>query len=161
MGVYAKDTSVPVEKSRAEIETVLSRYGATAFGYMADHAKAVIQFQAQERRIRFILPMPDPQEKVFTQRIYNGRPTYETVPENVHRERWEQACRQRWRALALTVKAKLEAVQTGITTFEDEFMAHILLPGGKTVSEMVTPSIATAYKTGQVPPLLSYDGAGK
>lgn len=32
-GQYAKDTSVSVEKSRAEIETTLARYGAESFAY--------------------------------------------------------------------------------------------------------------------------------
>lgn len=66
----------------------------------------------------------------------------------------EQENRQRWRALCLAIKAKLEAVQSGITTFEDEFMAHIMLPGGKTVSEMAAPVIENAYKSGKVPTLL-------
>lgn len=46
---------------------------------------------------------------------------------------WEQATRQRWRALHLVVKAKLEAVESGITVFDDEFLAHIVLPDGGTV----------------------------
>ena len=66
----------------------------------------------------------------------------------------EQACRSRWRALALAVKAKLEAVAIGITTFEDEFMAHIVMPDGLTVGEHVRPRIASAYESGQVTPLL-------
>lgn len=52
---------------------------------------------------------------------------------------YEQAGRQRWRALALVIKAKLEAVGTGIVTFEEEFLAHIVLPSGRTVTQDVTP----------------------
>ena len=40
---YAKDTSVSVERSRAEIETTLTRYGATAFGYATDEGRAIVQ----------------------------------------------------------------------------------------------------------------------
>ena len=57
-------------------------------------------------------------------------------------------------ALALVVKAKLEAVQSGIVGFEDEFMAHIVMPDGKTVAEHARPLIASAYETGKVPALL-------
>lgn len=46
---------------------------------------------------------------------------------------YEKATRQRWRALALVIKAKLEAVASGITEFEQEFLAHIVLPDGRTV----------------------------
>lgn len=45
-------------------------------------------------------------------------------------------------------KAKLEAVESGISVFEDEFMANIVLPGGRTVSDEVRPKIAIAYSTG-------------
>ena len=69
---------------------------------------------------------------------------------------WEQACRQRWLSLALVIKAKLEAVVTGITVFEDEFMAHIVLPDGQTVDEYMRPQIAVAYEKDSMPKLLPY-----
>ena len=61
---------------------------------------------------------------------------------------WERSCRQKWRALALVIKAKLEAVEAGITTFEDEFLAATMLPDGATVSSWLQPQIEQAYKTG-------------
>ena len=61
---------------------------------------------------------------------------------------WEQGCRQKWRALALVIKAKLEAVEAGITTFEDEFLAATMLPDGATVSSWLQPQIEQAYRTG-------------
>ena len=71
---------------------------------------------------------------------------------------WEQAGRQRWRALALVIKAKLEAVESGITEFDDEFMAHIMLPSGETFGSWAKPQIAAAYDTGDMPPLLPAPG---
>ena len=44
------------------------------------------------------------------------------VDEKTAHGRWEQACRQRWRALALVIKAKLEAIDAEISTFEEEFL---------------------------------------
>lgn len=35
--------------------------------------------------------------------------------------------RRRWRALLLGIKAKLEYVQSGIATFDEEFLAHIVI----------------------------------
>lgn len=67
---------------------------------------------------------------------------------------WEQACRQKWRALALVVKAKLEAVESGISEFEEEFLAHIVLPDGQTVGRWMQPQIADAYGSGKMPPML-------
>ena len=43
------------------------------------------------------------------------------------------------------VKAKLEAVESGIATFEDEFMAYTMLPSGESVSEWLAPQLEAAY----------------
>lgn len=73
---------------------------------------------------------------------------------------YDQAVRQKWRALALVIKAKLEAVESGITVFDDEFMAHIALPDGQTVGQFMRPQIVKAYETGSMPPLLPAPSKG-
>jgi hypothetical protein len=50
--------------------------------------------------------------------------------------------------------AKLEAVEAGISVFDDEFLAHIVMPDGRTVAGHVRPQLALAYETGRVGPLL-------
>ena len=147
---YAADTSVSVEKSRAEIERTLIRYGATEFLSGWDSGRAALGFQMRGRRIRYILPLPDRDAPEFT-RSAQGR---SRSTEHAQRE-WEQACRQRWRALLLIIKAKLEAIEAGVTSFEDEFLASTLLPGGQTVSEHVQPAIAESYRLGRVSSLLA------
>ena len=67
---------------------------------------------------------------------------------------WEQACRSKWRSLYLVIKAKLEAVDSGISTIEREFFYDIVLPNGKTVGEFMGPQIEEAYTTGEMPALL-------
>jgi hypothetical protein len=52
------------------------------------------------------------------------------------------------------IKAKLEAVQAGIVTFEEEFLAHILLPSGETVGEWATPQLEDIYEAGGMPEVL-------
>lgn len=150
MPTYASNTAVSSDKSRAEIENTLRRYGAESFAYLSARDRAVIAFEAHGRRIKFDLPMPDPQDPAFTRTPASKRVRGSEQAHNA----WEQACRQRWRALALVVKAKLEAVEAGITSFESEFLAHIVLPNGETVGESAIPRIEIAYRTGRVPPLL-------
>lgn len=145
---YARTTLVSSERSKAEIERLLTRYGASTFASGWQEDQAVIQFVMSERRIRFLLPLPSKSSSEFTHSKRGLR------DEATRYRLWEQATRQRWRALALVVKAKLEAVESGITSFEDEFLAHIVMPNGKTVAEMTKPSIASAYETGRVPLLL-------
>ncbi len=153
-GRYATDTTVSSERSRGEIEKVLSRYGATQFMYgWGEHEGrevAIVGFRAHDRQIRFYLTMPDKNSREFTHTP--GRGNIRT-PEAAQKE-WEQAGRQRWRALALTIKALLEAIEVGILTFEEAFLSHIMLPDGSTVADVVLPKVAEAYKSGTMQPLL-------
>lgn len=138
---FAEHTSVPVEKSRAEIESTLRRFGAERFISGWDQRLAVIGFVYRERSIRFELPLPDPTEKrfAFTPAGKSRRTDADRL------KAWEQGCRENWRALAAVIKAKLVAVETGITTFEQEFLAHIVLPGGETVGQFVIPKLGDVY----------------
>jgi hypothetical protein len=106
---YAAATEVSVEKSKAEIERTLTRYGASAFGYATEDRRSLVQFKAHSRFVRFILPLPDPQEERFQYFMRNGRNTYRERSDSSKAEAYEQGCRQTWRALALVVKAKREA----------------------------------------------------
>lgn len=155
MSRYARTTSVSVEKSRAEIERTLQRYGCDDFGYRNNRCFAQIAFKMQNRHLRFDLELPDPANEEFT--LTNHDPP-QARSEAAAYKSWEQACRQRWRALALIIKAKLEAVESGITSFDIEFMPHMIVPGGAVFHEVALPQIAEAYKTGHMPPLL---GPGK
>ncbi len=146
---YAANTDVSVERSRAELERTLNRYGASAFGYATRDELATVVFELADRRIAFELPLPSRTDRKFTHHARGAR----TVPAAT--AAWEQACRQRWRALNLAVKAKLEAVEAGIAEFEDEFLAYIVLPGGGTMSGVARPAIAHAYETGTMPALMA------
>lgn len=156
---YAAQTTVPIERSKAEIEKMVVRYGARGFvAGWKDDGKAMIEFVANERRLRFTLNAPDPSDEEFTHRNHNSGHKVKRPQADALRF-WEQACRSRWRALSLCIKAKLEAVESGITTFETEFMPYTVLPNGRTTMEHVGPMIEQAYASGKVPPLaLGYDG---
>ncbi len=152
MSKFAANTEVSVSASKAEIERIVDRYGASGFMSGWNAERAVIAFAMNDRQVRFLLDMPSKTDKRFTTYM-RGSKTY--LREDAQALKlWEQACRQRWRALALVIKAKLEAVESGISVFEDEFMASIVMPNGRTVSEEVRPLIARAYDTGNMPPLL-------
>ena len=151
MARYAQQTSVSAEKSRKEIERDLRRYGADQFMSGWDSAgKAIIGFRHHARMVRILVTMPDPSSREFTHTPARGTKRH---PDDATRE-WEQACRQRWRALALVIKAKLEAVAAGITTFEDEFLAFTMLPDGTTVNQWIAPQLKSAYESGAMPKAL-------
>jgi hypothetical protein len=154
MAEYAKTTTVSPEKSRSEIERILTRWGADQFVYGWDASRAVIGFRAGGRQVRFELVLPDRNDKAFTHtgETAHRYPRRRTVAQAA--AAYEQAVRQRWRALALVIKAKLEAVETGIATFESEFLAYIQLPNGQTVGEWVGPQLDDVYSSGSMPALM-------
>lgn len=150
MSRYAEGTSVSPEKSRMEIEQTLTRYGADQFMYGWQEEGAMVAFRADGRHVKFLIQLPDKTADQFT-----------LTPSQKKRRSadaafaaWQQACRQRWRALALVIKAKLEAVEAGISTFEQEFLAQTMLPDGTTVGQWILPQVAKAYDTGRMPKLL-------
>lgn len=148
MSQFAKNTSVSSERSRAEIEKTLRRYGADQFvsGWNAD--QAVIGFTMNNRQVKFVLPLPDRKQFRFTEARRQVR------SDEAQDRAYEQAIRQRWRALGLVIKAKLEAVELGIAVFEDEFLANIVLPNGATMGAWARPQIEQAYESGHMPALL-------
>lgn len=151
---YAADTSVSVERSRAEIETTVSRYGATGFASGWMPGRAAINFDMRDRRLRFVLPLPDKKEERFWYTKHRNKFNRQRVSDEQAHANWEQACRQLWRALALAIKAKMEAVECGISEFDSEFMAQIVLPTGLTIGETFLPDLP-AYLSGKpLPPLL-------
>lgn len=163
MPTYAADTNVPAEKSRAEIERTLARYGAQHFMYGWDGNRAVVMFRMGEtynhRQVRFVVEMPNRDDREFT---HTPERRYKRSPAQAEAA-WEQATRQRWRALALVVKAKLEAVEAGIASFDQEFLAHIMLPSGETVGEWIAPGLEEAYTKGEMPSplMLALPSAGE
>jgi hypothetical protein len=126
---YASKTKVPVDRSRAEIERLIHRHGCTQYGTAVDYATGLVrvQFRSNERVVRLEMDVPKD----------------------------EQRRRAKWRALCLVLKAKLEAVASKITTFDDEFMPHIVMPDDRTVGQHVRPAIAAVYESGQMRPLLT------
>ena len=153
MTEFASRTEVPVDKSRMEIEATVRRYGADGFMYGWAENRATIEFRCRNRHVRFVMALPARDDPRLT-RYSRGYATFARSPDAATKL-WEQACRQKWRALALLVKAKLEAIDSNIGTFESEFLANIVLPDGSTVYEATQRPIALAYENGEMPNLLS------
>ena len=135
---YASNTTVSVAKTRAEIEEIVMRYGGKSFGSMIEEAAAMILFDMKTRRIRFTLPLPPKDNKKYS---YTPTGKYRSRTPEERYALWEQDCRQKWRALLLSIKAKLESVSAGISTFEEEFLANIVQHDGHTIGESMMPML--------------------
>jgi hypothetical protein len=153
MTKFAIDTDVPVERSRMEIEATLARYGADRFAYFSEKTRAIIVFEAKERRLKFELPLPQITDHEVTHGGGEHRQKRRNASTDLHAVA-AQLARARWRALLLCIKAKLEAVESGIESFDVAFMANVVLPDGTTVGDRVVPAIVKTYETGSMQPLL-------
>lgn len=142
MATYAANTDVSSEKSLAELKRTITRFGATHFGYTEEPKVATVAFVVRDRQVRFRLPLPDRNERRFTHHSRGER-----TPSAAEAE-YEQAVRQKWRALALVVKAKLEAVESGISEFDQEFLAYVVLPDGRTVYDRIGRQVGAEIESG-------------
>src|SRR5262245_66533221 len=105
---YATGTDVPVQRSRDHLEQLLRTHGAEgfAYGWTAEHDR--IEFIWRSQRVRFTLKRPSRDTVALT----------DTGLQRSDRQiaaALEAEDRRRWRALLLVVRAKLEAVERGIS----------------------------------------------
>lgn len=132
MGQFAQYTKVPISQTKSEIEHVLEKYKADQFGSATDSEsqRALIQFRYSAKIIRFEMSLA-----------------------NLN----DQQMRQRWRALLLSIKSKLESVESGIETFEEAFLAHVVMPDGQTFGKLAIPQIEQAVLENRMPRTLLAD----
>ena len=151
MGKYANKTVVSPEKSQAEIQNTLRKYGADRFGTMEEKTKAHVMFEYSGLSIQISVDLPTKADFIKT-KAGNSR------SKNAIDASYDQAIRQKWRSLYLMIKAKLVGIEDNITTIEKEFMAFVIMPDGMPLSTHILPKLQTMVKTGKMPKLLSYGG---
>jgi len=134
MSKFAAGTSVPVERSKGQIEKLLMDYGASHFSYTVGPRAAAVSFQVGTRVIKLRIGLPDPEEFRL-----DGRGRERTS--NQIQALVEQATRQSWRILRLVIQAKLEAVATGISTLDEEFLAWVVAANGETVGDILAAQL--------------------
>lgn len=134
---YAKTTTISVEKTRVELDRLLSKHGATQRLVGVDDARGIAfaGFSLAGRQVKVRVPLPTNADRGTERQL-------------------EQRQRSRWRALLLLTKAKLEAVEMGASTIEREFLADISMPDGRSVHDTLAESLEKAYLTGTMRPLL-------
>jgi hypothetical protein len=150
---YVRGASITGAASRMEIQDMLTEYGATGFRCGWEEGRAAIAFTAGKRRFRFVLPLPGSADLAGSA----GDPL-QPRRQGTGSKSPEEMARRCWHRLSLLIRAKLEAVDSGIVTFDQEFLAYMVLPGGGTVFQDAAPAIGTAYATGVRAGLLGQDG---
>lgn len=140
---YAVGTTVPFEKSVSEIIAAIRKAGADRICQFEDTTFFAIQFTLGDRAIRFRVPFQSLDEMPTR----DGRGAWLT--DKRRQDKFEASRRQRGRALLLVIKAKLESVESGVETFEEAFLAHVVMSDGLTVYERIQQPIALEYASGR------------
>lgn len=149
MARYAEGTTVPIEKTQTELQSLLRKHGAEAIVMGWEGDRHVVGFRMKGRQVQYTVKKPTQTDRAV-QYTASGK----------WRNSWSQEAaieaeeRRRWRALLLIVKAKLELIASGDADFDDEFLPRVMLPGGQTFREWAGPQLDQLYETGKLPPLL-------
>lgn len=154
MARFAEGTTISAARSKAEIEVYLEKRGAKSIATYMDEAIYAVLFEVHARRIKFTIPVPT-RDDPYIRHTESGRVRDpKAIDQALDRERMRL-----WRALHLVIKAKFEAVDSNIFTFEQEFLAHMMIPGAThTVFEEVQPALADRYAGLPATPLLQIGG---
>lgn len=129
-------TSIRPENTQADISRELSRYGISSVQHTSTDKFFSVAFQAQV----------EGSDKPMTIRI---DVPYNQSTDTEDRIGWRDQ-RRKYRALFYYIKALLIAWDDGLKTFAEVFMPHIVLPGGKTVSQDLMPKYAIAVESGRI-----------
>lgn len=140
---FAEKTSVSPEKTRFEIEALLKRHKATGFCSGFNGPALFVQFQVGGLMVQFRATVP--KGVPAARRAGTKKPLAQRQADAD-----AQSDRSTWRRLGLCIKAKLEAVATGIETFEQALLAHVVTASGETVGELVMNQV----RAGNIPLML-------
>jgi hypothetical protein len=143
-GTYAVTTTVSVSRSQSEIQEVLEKYGAERFGIMNEKNSGFVMFQYNNMKIQITVNYPSKDDFKHTDQ---GRLRVASAVKT----QYEQARKQRWRAMLLAITAKLELIEIGSSTIEQEFMAFVKMPDGISFGDKAIPLLQEMTKTGKVP----------
>lgn len=127
MSAYAT-TTVPVERSQAEIRKLLTDYGCSrfAFGEETDSASvrwAAVSFAHAGHAVRMRVPHKPLDEKALQAKARRARTQ---TFDDFQSAAIEQEAKRIWRVMAWNLKARLVAVEEGVETFEEAFLAHLV-----------------------------------
>jgi hypothetical protein len=140
---------VPPEQSRNEIHRTVMKYGASAYGFLTDPDRGVemVQFRIKDREIRFYVRLPREDEPDIKGQI-------RIAVKRTKGDILDAFLRERWRALALYVKAVCVAIDSEAITVDDAFMSAVVMPDNRTMGEHTTEVLDRYLLEGRLPPLL-------
>lgn len=140
---FAEGTQVDAGKTRLDIEAMLSKFACETVGVMREPGFATVLFRRQGWAVQMRVALPQ-----LSDAPKQRKPGYHYMTE-AQRLQWVmQQEREKWRQLMLVLKAKFTALENGIESFEESFMAHLVV-GGDHVGQRLLPALRQAQESGQ------------
>ena len=146
--MYAKHTTVSLERTQQQIARCLRIYGADGFAVGHERGIGVVRFTFGRLVVEFRIFLPDDESVSKTNKGYR-RSTSKVAGAR------EQEERRLWRALLLAIKSKLECVESGISTIEKEFLPFVVMGDGRVLSDHLLPALIAAREGEPMPKLLT------
>jgi hypothetical protein len=128
-------TATSGDKAMAEIQRILQRFGCNKFGTMTDWDAGVLMVQFEWHGAQVSFPA---NFKGYATAWLKENPW--TSRKSISQKEWEAKALEIgsiavYSILRDWIKAQVTAVETGLISFEEVFMAHIMLPNGKRMIE--------------------------
>jgi hypothetical protein len=125
-----ENTSVSVERSQAEIRKLLAKHDSHRFGFgeerdELDKRWASVTFVHGAFQVRMRVPLKLVDELTVQAKARSARTR---TADEIRDHMYEQEERRIWRVIAWNLKARMVAVEEGVETFEEAFLAHLLDP---------------------------------
>jgi len=114
---YAEKTSVPVSRSKEQIEAMLLKVGVEKFAYMLDSVHTLLMFSYGGIPYRIQIDIP-------------SRDTWEGSEKSR-----DQEIRRLWRVAWLIVKNRVVFIEEGGEPFQAAFMPYMAVEGDSTLYE--------------------------
>lgn len=145
---YASGTTVTAAQTEGEIKALLAKRKVAKIATMVDGDHFDILFEYESVTYRISLPLPNPEDARFTEYKQGSKIWARTA--TAARELYEKELNRKWRAFGAVIKAKIVAVEEGISSMEKEFIGNVVLKGGQTVAEQWAPQLPRLAASGDI-----------
>lgn len=113
---------------------MLMKYKARKTAFLTDDNFATVIFEIQDYQVKIDLPVPQKAD-------FRLSPTGNSRKPDAIEKAFLKAIDTRWKVLALVIKAKLQAIEHGVTSIENEFLAQIVLSENRTIRDTVASQL--------------------
>jgi hypothetical protein len=139
-------TQVPVARSQGELRDLLRKFGAQQFSFGEGADWAGVEFIHADQLVRVRCPLKPPDANAVSDHYSKNRKS----PDASRQTLLNREAMRVWRVLVWTIKARLVAVEEGLETFEQAFLAAIVDPAtNRTIWEQAREAVeGGAFKLG-------------